>query len=102
MGTMRRHFQFLPRRATVLVLLLVTIQPTPFAADKQQRQAKETAAKRLTELGRTAEKQGHLLEAKRQYLASEHVLFNSDAEKGLERIAEAAREQAKRMLTDAA
>jgi tetratricopeptide (TPR) repeat protein len=102
MGTMRRHFQFLPRRVTVLVVLLIAIQPTPFAADKQQRKAKESEAKRLTELGRTAEKQGRLLDARRQYLASEHVLFNTDAEKGLERIADAAREQAKKMLTDAA
>ena len=96
------HFQFLPRRVTVLFVLLMAMQPSPFAADKQQRQAKELEAKRLTALGRTAENQGRLLEARRQYLASEHVLFNAGAEKGLERIAEAAREQAKKMIADAA
>jgi tetratricopeptide (TPR) repeat protein len=99
---MRRHFQFFPRRVTVLFVLLIALQPSPSAADKQQRKAKEAEAKRLTELGRTAEKQGRLLEAKRQYLASEHVLFNTDAEKGLERIADAAREQVKTMMADAA
>ncbi len=99
---MRPHFQFLPRRVTVLLILLMATQPSPIAADKQQRQAKELEAKRLTALGRTAENQGRLLEAKRQYLASEHVLFNTDAEKGLERIAEASREQVKKMIADAA
>ena len=37
-----------------------------------------------------------------QYLASEHVLFTTDAEKGLERIAQAADQQVKTLMTDAA
>ena len=65
------------------------------------RKIKETEAKRLTGLGRNAEKQGRLLEARQQYLASEHVLFNTDAEKGLERIAEAAAQQVKTLMADA-
>src|SRR5688572_12212073 len=101
MRTMRRHFPFLSRRATVLCLLLVAAQLSPVAADNQPRKAKESEAKRLIALGRTAEKQGRLLEARRQYLASEHVLFSTDAEKGLERIAEAALEQVKTILADA-
>ena len=56
----------------------------------------------MTSLGRTAEKQGRLLDAREQYLASEHVLFTPDAEKGLERIAEAADLQVKALMTDAA
>ena len=88
MRTMRHHFPFLPRRVTVLCALLIAVQLSPVAADNQQRKAKESEAKRLIALGRTAEKQGRLLEARRQYLASEHVLFNTDAEEGLERIAE--------------
>src|SRR4030095_12065466 len=102
MRTMRRHFPFLSRRATVLCVLLIAAQLSPAAADDQQRKAKESEAKRLITLGRTAEKQGRLIEARRQYLASEHVLFNTDAEEGLARIAEAAREQVKAMMTDAA
>src|SRR6185369_14821516 len=88
-ATMRHHLRSSPRRIAVLVILLIAAQPLTFAADKQQTKAKEAEAKRLTSLGRTAEKQGRLLEAREQYLASEHVLFTTDAEKGLERIAEA-------------
>ena len=91
-----------PRRATVLCVLLVAAQLSPVAADNQPKKAKESEAKRLSALGRTAEKQGRLLEARRQYLASEHVLFTTDAEKGLERIAEAAREQVNAMMAEAA
>jgi tetratricopeptide (TPR) repeat protein len=82
--------------------LLMAIQPLTLAVDKQQRKIKEAEAKRLTALGRTAEKQGHLLDARQQYLASEHVLFTSDAQKGLERVAEAADGQVKALMTDAA
>ena len=101
MRTMRQ-FPFLPRRVTILCALLIAVQLSPVAADNQQRKAKESEAKRLIALGRTAEKQGRLLEARRQYLASEHVLFHTDAEEGLERIAVAAREQVKTMMADAA
>ncbi len=86
----------------MLCTLLIAVQLSPVAADNQQRKAKESEAKRLIALGRTAEKQGRLLEARRQYLASEHVLFHTDAEEGLERIALAAREQVKAMMADAA
>jgi hypothetical protein len=99
---MHHHFRFLSRRVTVLFVLLIAVQPSALAADKQQRKAKESEAKRLTSLGRNAEKQGRLLEARQQYLASEHVLFNTDAEKGLERIAEAAGQQVKTLMVDAA
>lgn len=99
---MRHHFRFLSGRVTVLFALLIAVQPSALAADKQQRKAKESEAKRLTSLGRNAEKQGRLLEARQQYLASEHVLFNTDAEKGLERIAEAAGQQVQTLMADAA
>ena len=102
MRTMRRQFPLLPRRAIVLCVLLIAAQLSPVAADNQPRKAKESEAKRLVALGRTAEKQGRLIEARRQYLASEHVLFNTDAEEGLARIAEAARDQVKAMMADAA
>ena len=99
---MRSHLQSLSRRVLVLALVLIGVQPLTFAADKQQRKAKETEAKRLIGLGRTAEKLGRLLDAREQYLASEHVLFTEDAEKGLERIAQAADLQVKTLMTDAA
>lgn len=102
MRTMRRHFRFLPRRAAILCVLLLAAQLSPVAADNQQRKAKESEAKRLIALGRSAEKQGRLLEARRQYLAAEHVVFNTDAEEGLARVAAAAREQVKAMMADAA
>lgn len=102
MRTMRRQFALLSRRATALCVLLIAAQLSPVAADDQQKKAKESEAKRLIALGRTAEKQGRLIEARRQYLASEHVLFNTDAEEGFARIAEAAREQVKAMMVDAA
>ena len=90
------------RQVAFIVALLMAIQPLALAVDKQQRKVKEAEAKRLTALGRTAEKQGHLLDARQQYLASEHVLFTSDAQKGLERVAEAADGQVKALMTDAA
>jgi tetratricopeptide (TPR) repeat protein len=99
---MHDHFRVFPRRVAVLILLLTVVQPPTLAADKQQRKAKESEAKRLMNLGRTAEKQGHLLEARQQYLASEHVVFNTDAEKGLERVAETAGQQVKTLMADAA
>jgi tetratricopeptide (TPR) repeat protein len=96
------HLPWLPRRVAILAVLLIALQPSTFAADKQQTKAKEAEAKRLTSLGRTAEKQGRLLDAREQYLASEHVLFTTDAAKGLERIAEAADLQVKTLMADAA
>ena len=81
--------------------MLSVAQPVVHAADKQ-RKAKEAEAKRLTSLGRNLEKQGHLLEAREQYLASEHVLFTQDAEKGLEHVAEAADDQVKSLMASAA
>jgi tetratricopeptide (TPR) repeat protein len=99
---MRSQLESLSRRVLVLALVLMAFQPSTLAADKQQRKAKETEAKRLISLGRTAEKQGRLLDAREQYLASEHVLFTTDAEKGLERIAQAADLQVKTLMTDAA
>ena len=82
-GITRQHI------AAVLVLVLTSACPIS-AADKEQRKAKETEAKRLISLGKAAEKQGHLLDARTQYLASEHVVFTEDAEKALERVAETA------------
>ncbi|HTM26625.1 MAG TPA: hypothetical protein VL225_15620 [Vicinamibacterales bacterium] len=81
--------------------LLLVAQPFVHAADNP-RKAKEAEAKRLIGLGRSAEKQGRLLDARQQYLASEHVLFTADAEKGLERVAEAAGQQVKTLMSDAA
>ncbi len=98
---MRNNVGVLCRRLAVLVLLLSAAQPVVHAADKQ-RKAKETEAKRLISLGKTAEKQGHLLDARAQYLASEHVVFTSDAEKALEHLAEVADEQVKALMTSAA
>jgi tetratricopeptide (TPR) repeat protein len=89
------------RRLVALFILLAVAQASVLAADKQ-RKAKESEAKRLTGLGRTAEKQGHLLEARQQYLDSEHVLFTKDAEDGLERVAEAADKQVTSLMSDAA
>ena len=89
------------RRAAVLIAMLSVAQPVVHAADKQ-RKAKEAEAKRLTSVGRTLEKQGHLLEAREQYLASEHVLFTQDAEKGLEHVAETADTQVKSLMASAA
>ena len=99
---MSNHLQSHLRQVAVLAVLLIALQPSSLAADKQQRKAKESEAKRLTSLGRTAEKQGRLFDAREQYLASEHVLFTTDAEKGLERIAEAADLQVKALTADAA
>ncbi len=89
------------RRVAVLLALLIASQPSTFAADKREQKAKEAEAKRLVGLGRNAEKQGHLLEARQQYLPSEDVRFNTEAENGLERIAKAAAQQVKTLMTDA-
>ena len=89
------------RRAAVLIAMLSVAQPVVHAADKQ-RKAKEAEAKRLISLGKAAEKQGHLLDARAQYLASEHVLFTGDAEKALEHVAELADDQVKALMTSAA
>jgi thioredoxin-like negative regulator of GroEL len=98
---MRHFFRIPTARVMVLGVLLLGSQPFIHAADNP-RKAKEAEAKRLIGLGRNAEKQGRLLEARQQYLASAHVLFNADAEKGLERVAAAAAEQVKTLMTDAA
>ena len=103
MRLMPHYFCFLHWRVTVLlVLLLIGSQTVGIAADAKQRKALETEAKRLVSLGRNAEKQGRLLEARDRYLASEHVVFTTDAEKGLERLAEAAGQQVKALMADAA
>ena len=91
----------LSRRVTVLLALLLAVQTSTHAADKQQK-AKETEAKRLMGLGKNAEKQGRLLEARQQYLASERVWFNEDAEKALEHVAEFADKEVKKLMNDAA
>jgi tetratricopeptide (TPR) repeat protein len=102
MGAMRHSSRALSRHSAVLCVLLIAAQSGALAADKQLRKVKESEAKRLTSLGRNAEKQGHLLEARQQFLASEHVLFTEDAEKGLERVAQAADQQVKALMSDAA
>ena len=84
---MRHQTRPLFRRLAVLFVVLLAAHTSTHAADQQQK-AKEAEAKRLNGLGRTAEKQDRLLDARQQYLASEHVLYNEDAEKGLEHIAE--------------
>jgi tetratricopeptide (TPR) repeat protein len=99
--TMCHSLRFLSRRIAIVLAALIALQPSIGAADKQERKARESEAKRLTGLGRNAEKQGRLVEARQQYLASELVLFNTDAEKGLERIAEAAAQQVKTLMADA-
>lgn len=98
---MRRQSACIPLRVAALLVLLIAAQSF-LVADKQQTKAKASEAKRLNSLAQKAEKQGRLLEARQQYLASEHVVFNKDAEKGLERIAEAAGQQVKTMVADAA
>ena len=87
--------------AAVLVLLLTSAGPVS-AADKQQRKAKEAEAKRLMSLGKAAEKQGHLIDARAQYLAAEHVVYTEDAEKALQRVAEAADQQVHSLMDRAA
>ena len=98
---MCHRFRLLSRRFTILLVLLMANPPSSFAANKQQQKARESEAKRLTGLGRNAEKQGKLVEARLQYLASEQVLFTLDAERGLERIAEAAARQVKALMAEA-
>ena len=98
---MRHQTGLLSRRLTVLFVVVLALQTSTHAADQQQK-AKEAEAKRLNGLGRTAEKQDRLLDARQQYLASEHVVYNEDAEKGLERIAEAADKAVKKLMSDAA
>src|SRR5580765_6170394 len=89
------------QRAAVVLVLLTGAQSVGIASDKASK-AKESEAKRLLGLGKAAEKQGHLLDARAQYLASEHVLFTNDAEKALERIAESADQQVKTLMDNAA
>jgi tetratricopeptide (TPR) repeat protein len=83
------------------LILVAAVQPLAHAADKQQK-ALQTQAKSLTELGRKAEKQNKLLESRQQYLAAEEVLHTDDAEKGLERIADATSKQVRKLLAEAA
>jgi len=87
-------------RPVVCVCILLLAAPL-FGADKQ-RKARETEAKRLVAAARNLEKQGHLIEARTQYLASEHVLFTPDAERGLQHVAEAADQQVKSLMASAA
>jgi len=93
------HSHTLPVRTVVCLCALLLAAPL-FGADKQ-RMAREAEAKRLTTLARNLEKQGHLIEARTQYLASEHVLFTSDAERGLQHVAEAADQQVKSLMASA-
>lgn len=90
-----------PRRIALLIVVLIGLSPSFAVAGQQQKKVKEAEAKRLAGLGRTAEKQGRLVEAREQFLASEHVLATEDAEKGLERIAKAADLQVKGLMDDA-
>ena len=53
-------------------------------------------------LGKAAEKQGHLIDARTQYLAAEHVVYTEDAEKALQRVAEAADQQVRSLMDRAA
>ena len=94
-GITRQHI------AAVLILVLTSAAPIS-AADKQQRKAKEAEAKRLMTLGKAAEKQGHLIDARTQYLAAEHVVYTEDAEKALQRVAEAADQQVRSLMDRAA
>ena len=89
------------RRFTALFFLLIAVHPSLLTADTPQQKAKQAEAKRLSSVAKATEKQGRLVEARQQYLASEHVLFTSDAEEGLSRIAEAAAQQVKTMMADA-
>ena len=59
-------------------------------------------AKSLANLARKAEGHDQLLEARQQYLASEEVLFSKDAEKGLQRVAEATERQVRKLMSEAA
>lgn len=99
---MHCHPSRVRRRIAILLVLLIAAQSLLAAADKQQKKAKETEAKRLTSLAQKAEEKGRLLEARQQYLESEHVLFNKDSQKGLERIADVAAQQVKTLVADAA
>lgn len=98
---MRHRFPAGSHRALVLFALLVAAPSSALAADKPNK-AKEAETKRLNTLGKNAEKQGRLLEAREHYLASEHVLFNKDAENALARVADAAAQQVKTLMADAA
>jgi len=90
------------RTLAALCLCLCTLTAPASAGDKSQRKAAEAEARRLLNLGRAAEKQGRLLDARAQYLASEHVLFTTDAEKALEHVADQADQQVKALMASAA
>src|SRR3954453_22651730 len=86
-----------------LVLLCIgALEASPRAAGSTAVKAKQAEAKGLTDLGRAAEKKGDLLQARQQFLDSEHVVFSADAEKGLERVAQAADARVTSLMADAA
>ena len=97
---MRHHERVRVRRIAALLACVLAIPAAVYAADPQLK-AKKAEAKRLLNLGRAAEKQGKLLDARAQYLASEHVLYTEDAEKALEHIAEVADGQVKSLMSQA-
>jgi hypothetical protein len=99
---MRQLSRVSSRYVAAVLLVLLTSTGSISAADKQQRKAKEAEAKRLMNLGKAAEKQGHLIDARTQYLAAEHVVYTEDAEKALQRVAEAADQQVRSLMDRAA
>jgi tetratricopeptide (TPR) repeat protein len=99
---MRQQSRISCQYVAAVLILLLTSAGSISAADKQQRKAKEAEAKRLMGLGKAAEKQGHLIDARTQYLAAEHVLYTEDAEKALQRVAEAADQQVRSLMDRAA
>ncbi len=99
---MRQQSRITCRYVAAVLFLLLTSAGATSAADKQQRKAKEAEAKRLMNLGKAAEKQGHLIDARTQYLAAEHVVYTEDAEKALQRVAEAADQQVRSLMDRAA
>ena len=67
---MRQQSRITCRYVAAVLFLLLTSAGATSAADKQQRKAREAEAKRLMNLGKAAEKQGHLIDARTQYLAA--------------------------------
>ena len=98
---MRINVGGLCRRAAIAFVLLNASQPVVHAADKQ-RKAKETEAKRLISLGRLRRSRAACSTPERSIWPPSTCCSPRDAEKGLERIAEAADEQVKTLMADAA